>query len=143
MILNMNGGKSKDENLIPENIKYGVEIDGVVGSYTGEITGYKKYEYTDFSIDAPYTITIPENWKIIRGVNIGSTYTTTGDIVRSLGKYIYMESNEIKEMSYDSSTKFRTNNSGNNKYFSIDGNTITCTNSDSDGSIYLNIWVLY
>lgn len=33
MILNMTGG-SKDKNLLPENIKEGVEIDGVVGTYS-------------------------------------------------------------------------------------------------------------
>lgn len=129
--------------LIAENVKKDVQIGGVVGTFDGAITGYKKYEYTDFSIKAPYTITLPENWKIIRCINIGSIYTSTGVVVRSLGKYIYMESNKIKEMAYDSSTKFRTNDSGNNKYMQIDGNKIICTNSDSGGSIYLNVWVLY
>ena len=37
MIFNVNSGKGKDENLLPENIKNGVVIDDVVGTYSGEV----------------------------------------------------------------------------------------------------------
>lgn len=52
MIFNLNNGKGKDENLLPENIKNGVVIDDVVGSFEGNVI------FTDIG-------SVPSNTKLI------------------------------------------------------------------------------
>lgn len=57
MIFNVNGGKGQDENLLPENIREGVEIDGVVGAMKQGIvfTEFNFTSDTDYvTIQNPY-----------------------------------------------------------------------------------------
>ena len=108
MIMNLFNA-SKDDNLTPENIKSGVEIDGVVGSFTGNIEG-NAYGYKDLSgsITCPSTITLPKDWKVL---HIYSRYGTGSNerrsyvVVRSIKKYFNVDLTSSVN-SYDNNTTF-------------------------------------
>lgn len=130
MIINMSGGKSKDENLIPENIKNGIEIDGVVGNFTGEITGYKDIS-GKYSV--PSTLSLPENWKILfihSSYGTGSSDNTKYMIVRSLSRYFEV-GNTTSATIYTNSTSWTITSNANhtNTVFVIDNSYLSFVKS--------------
>ena len=90
MIFNMQSGKSKDENLIPENIKNGVEIDGVIGSFAGNVIftdiGSVSSNTRQITLNNPFGTSLNGAVAINKGVS-NNTISAIGVMKASNGTY--------------------------------------------------------